>query len=103
MILITLTAALIPHLFQTFKSKTITLKFTGFEVVILLLTYCFLAFNIVSMDINFSMGYFAIGVLGIYIASCMLFVLKKVFKGLKNRLRYFFITRAYKRHREVTK
>ena len=49
------------------------------EMSILVTTNCFLAFNIVSVEDNFVLGYVTISVVGFYVFISMLIMLKNLF------------------------
>ena len=44
------------------------------EFTIMVTTYCFFSFNIVTVKHNFSLGYFTIGVVGFYIFICAVLI-----------------------------
>ena len=46
------------------------LMFIG-DFTILLVSYCFLTFNILEVETNFMIGYVPIGMIGVYILCCM--------------------------------
>ena len=92
-------AATIPYLFSTFKSKNYRNKNTAFEFTTMILAYCFLAFNIVTTENNYELGYFVNGIIALYVAANSLAIFIKVFLKLKKRLRMYCIVRAYKKGR----
>ena len=94
---ITAVAATIPYLFSTFKSKNNRIKNTAFEFTTLILAYCFLAFNIVTTENNYELGYFVNGILGLYVAANSIAIFIKVLIKLKQRIRRYCFIRAYKK------
>ena len=93
-------AAIIPHVFATFERKNELYRHTGFEVIILAVTYMFVTFNVVSAETNYAMGYYVIGFLGLYLIMNILHILIDGIIGLKNRIRKYCKLRSYRKSRE---
>ena len=61
--------------------------------------YAFLTFNIVSVETNFSLGYFVIAVLGGYMSIVIVGVVWCTVKGLDRSLRIVCLKRGYRKTR----
>ena len=61
--------------------------------------YAFLSFNIVSVETNFQLGYFVIGVLGGYMFIVIVGVLIKMAKNCRWKIRICCIMRGYRKER----
>ena len=66
-------------------------------------TYCFITFNIVSVEENFTLGYATIGIVGLYIFVCLLVILKNVFVVIRDKLRRWRAMRSFKSKRKQLK
>ena len=77
----TLLAALLPYLINAFTRKKTIKKNAVNEMLTLFSCYAFITFNIVTVEVNFTLGYFTIGVLGSYI---LLTVIKVIWKTIKS-------------------
>mmetsp|Transcript_6439 Transcript_6439/g.8626 ORF Transcript_6439/g.8626 Transcript_6439/m.8626 type:complete len:211 (+) Transcript_6439:2053-2685(+) len=69
-------------------------------MTILLTSNCFLAFNIVSVEHNFSLGYTTVGIVALYVFICGILILRKVVIFLQASLRMWMVKRAYKKSRK---
>ena len=65
------------------------------ELAILLTTDSFVAFNMVSIDNNFILGYQAIAIIGAYIVLCAMIILAKLFIFARDKLRRMLAMRRY--------
>ena len=77
----TLLAALLPYWINAFTRKKTSKKNAVNELLTLFSCYAFITFNIVTVEVNFTLGYFTIGVLGSYI---LLTVIKVIWKTIKS-------------------
>ena len=70
------------------------------ELAILLTTDSFVAFNMVSIDNNFILGYQAIAIIGAYIVICAIIILAKLFLFVRDKLRRMLAMRRYVKQRK---
>ena len=69
------------------------------EILTLFSCYAFITFNIVSVETNFTLGYFVIFVLGGYMSIVVLSVLYSNLKDIIRKIRICCIMRAYRKNR----
>ena len=65
------------------------------ELVILLVSYCFLIFNIFEVEANFSSGYVPIAVVSAYIIVILAKILVSTILTTKLRVRLYCVKRRY--------
>lgn len=70
------------------------------EISILVTSDCFLSFNIVSVEDNFTLGFATIGVIGVYVFVCLVFILHKVAVSMIDQFRRWNAWRIYKSKRK---
>ena len=70
------------------------------EILTLLSCYAFITFNIVTVETNFTLGYFVIFILGGYMAIVVLTVVYSSLKDIHRKIRICCIKRAYKNNRK---
>lgn len=83
--------------FDTYNSKRNRRMAIYHEFTILTVSYCFLIFNIASVEDNFKYGYGAIGIVSIYCGIALLILIKDGSVLLKMRCRK---RRAHKKYRK---
>ena len=90
----------LPFVIKSLVDKQELLLQTISEVCIMISTFCFIAFNIVSVEDNFTLGYFTIGVTGVYISICALIILRNFVIHMRNELRLRLVLHEYKKSRK---
>ena len=95
----TLLAALLPYLINAFTRKKTSKKNAVNELLTLFSCYAFITFNIVTVEVNFTLGYFTIGILGSYILLTVIKVVWKTIKSVRKNLRNCCVMRAYRKKR----
>ena len=90
---------------NTFSIKSLALAYerrvqTFTEMTIMMTTLCFMAFNIVSVEDNFSLGYYTISIIGTYISICALLIIANLLSFVYSSLRFRLAMRAYRSSRK---
>ena len=73
------------------------------EVIILLVTYNFLAFNTLDVEINFNVGYVPIATLCVYMLVCLTVILVGVFAQVRLKLRKHYMKQKLRKQRKALK
>jgi len=77
--LMTLIAVSVPFVVNS-QAIPSTRRFNAFgELVTLLVSHTFILFNMVSVEDNFTVGYWVIGVIALYCFICFALIMKNVF------------------------
>ena len=71
------------------------------EILTLFSCYCFITFNIVTLETNFTLGYFVIFILGGYMAIVVLTVVYSTLRDICRKLRICCVMRAYRKDRKL--
>ena len=71
------------------------------EILTLFSCYCFITFNIVTLETNFSLGYFVIFILGGYMVIVVLTVVYSTLRDICRKLRICCVMRAYRKDRKL--
>ena len=71
------------------------------ESVVLHLSYCFLSFDTLEVEANFSVGYVPIASVGLYILVCLLLVIFQSYKAIRRSLRVYCAKRYQRKQRKV--
>ena len=90
----------LPFAIKSLVDKQELLMQTISEGCIMASTFCFLAFNMVSVADNFTLGYFTIGVAGVYIAGCAMIILRNFLVYWRFELRLRLVKYEYKKSRQ---
>ena len=91
--------ALTDYQFDTYSDKSMRRAQTINETVLLMVSYSFLIFNMMTVEHSFSIGFVSIGITGLYMVSGLIISLFKTLGGVKASLRRKFIMRKYRRFR----
>ena len=69
------------------------------DITILLVSYCFMTFNILDVETNFMIGYAPVALTGLYILICLVVIVSGTTSIMRLRSRKYFMKRAYFRNR----
>ena len=86
--------------FETFRSSRDLVEQTIDEMIILLCSYTFYIFRMVSLEQNYMIGYYSIGLILFYMVCSLGYVLAGNIKALKASLRRRMIMRNYQKSRQ---
>jgi len=90
---------ILDYQFETYRSGTVRRERMRGEMLILVCSYIFLAFNVVSVEDNYTIGYVSIGLVFIYIAVGILVMLARSILTLRARIKVWLTMRRYKQSR----
>lgn len=91
--------ALSNYQFDSYKLPSMRRGQTLNESVVLIVSYMFIIFSMVTIEHNFTVGYVSIGILAVYMGFTFLSILVISFVTLKSKLRYRCAICKYHRSR----
>ena len=65
------------------------------DFIMLQVCYFFHIFNMLDVDRNFAIGYFPIGLIGLYILFCILIIIVGTIINLRLRIRIYYSKRQF--------
>ena len=96
----TIISACVVHSSETFESSG-ERRLTAFsEIIILLVTYSFFSFDLLDVEANFEVGYFPIGVMGLFLLISLLIMIIGGFRATKLKIRICCAKRYHKKQRK---
>ena len=97
--LMTLLVALANYQFEVFKRADVRKNETFNETIVLLVSYTFIIFNVVTIEQNFMIGYVSMGITSLYMGMSLLIMLYNSCVESKERMRRKVAMQKYKKVR----
>lgn len=91
---------MMPYLLQSFKSTAKRRSNSFSECVVAITIYCFIVFNMVSVEDNFILGYFTIGFVSLYILISLLTISRQTYREKRLWLYKIFAKRKFTKQRK---
>lgn len=94
----TLFVTMLPYLIDSSPGRS--RKMNNFnEMAVLITIYCFICMNIVSVEINFMVGYFSIGFVTLYVLIRLFIIVREIYHNTKVSLRFCCAKRTFRKQR----